>query len=125
MDPRAVALLQSSPQLRSAFEHAKHNRGARTALKQQLTILCDEGRSHPEYWGLKTELDALDGGEDDSDVVDEDGSWDDISFGDSLNLDDRLSSMSAGSGGSSLSSLSFEDTGMGDSFNDNDSIQDY
>ena len=37
MDPRAVALLQSSPRLRAVFEHAKHNRGARVALKQQLT----------------------------------------------------------------------------------------
>lgn len=71
MDPRAVALLQASPRLRAAFEHAKHNRGARVALKQQLTILCDEGRSHPEYWSLKSELDNIDGGEDDSDVVDE------------------------------------------------------
>ena len=71
LDPRAVALLQASPRLRSAFEHAQHNRGARVALKQQLTILCDEGRSHPEYWSLKSELDSLDGGEDDSDVVDQ------------------------------------------------------
>mmetsp|Transcript_42934 Transcript_42934/g.68948 ORF Transcript_42934/g.68948 Transcript_42934/m.68948 type:complete len:169 (+) Transcript_42934:19-525(+) len=121
MDPRAVSLLQASPRLRSAFEHAQHNRGARVALKQQLTILCDEGRSHPEYWSLKSELDSLDGGEDDSDVVDQDGTFDDMSFGDSINLSDKLHSMSAGAG----SSLSFKDTGMGDSFGDNDLIQDY
>ena len=92
------------------------------ALKQQLTILCDEGRSHPEYWSLKTELDTLDGGEDDSDVLDEDGSFNDISFGDSINLDDRLSSLSLGS---DSSSLDFKDSGMGDSFSDNDIIQDW
>lgn len=28
-----------------------------------------QGRSHPEYWALKTELDKVDGGEDDSDVL--------------------------------------------------------
>ena len=121
MDPRAVALLQASPGLRAAFERAKHNRGARVALKQQLTILCDEGRSHPEYWSLKSELDNLDGGEDDSDVLDEDGTFDDMSFGDSLNLDDKLHSMSFGSGSSALSF----DSGMGDTFSDNDIIQDW
>ena len=122
MDPRAVALLQASPSLRSAFEHAKHNKGARVALKQQLTILCDEGRSHPAYWSLKTELDNLDGGEDDSDVIDGDGSFDDMSFGDSINLDDKLHSMSIDTGSSSLA---FKDSGMGDSFGDNDMIQDW
>ena len=125
MDPRAVALLQASPQLRAVFEHAKHNPRARTALKQQLTILCDEGRSHPEYWSLKTELDALDGGEDDSDVIDADGSWDDVSFGNSIKMDDSLGSLSLSNGGNSLSSLDFKDTGMGDSFADSDIIQDY
>ena len=33
---------------------------------------------------------SLDGGEDDSDVLDEDGSFNRISFGDSMNLDDKL-----------------------------------
>ena len=122
MDPRAVALLQASPRLRAAFEHAKHNRGARVALKQQLTILCDEGRSHPEYWSLKTELDKVDGGEDDSDVLDSDGSFDDGSFGDAMHLEDKLHSMSFGS---DSSSLRFKDMGMGDSFSDDDIIQDY
>ena len=68
------------------------------ALKQQLTILCDEGRSHPEYWSLKTALDSIDGGEDDSDVLDEDGSFNEMSFGDSLDLDSELHSMSIGGG---------------------------
>ena len=123
MDPRAVALLQSQPRLRAAFEHAKHNRGARLAMKQQLTILCDEGRSHPEYWSLKTELDNVDGGEDDSDVLDADGSFNDIDFGDSMDMDDKLHSLSVGSQLSN--NLDFKDTGMGDSFGDNDIIQDY
>jgi len=45
-------------------------------------MLCDEGRSHPKYWALKTELDDLDGGEDDSDTIGsfEDSSLDDDSF---------------------------------------------
>ena len=92
------------------------------ALKQQLTILCDEGRSHPEYWSLKTALDSIDGGEDDSDVLDDDGSFNEVSFGDSLDLDSELHSMSMSGGGEALH---FSDTGLGDSFGDNDSIQDW
>lgn len=41
-------------------------------------MLCDEGRSHPHYWALKTELDNLDGGEDDSDTL---GGFEDSGFG--------------------------------------------
>eukprot|EP00281_Chroomonas_sp_CCMP1168_P007759 CAMPEP_0206275504 /NCGR_PEP_ID=MMETSP0047_2-20121206/35794_1 /ASSEMBLY_ACC=CAM_ASM_000192 /TAXON_ID=195065 /ORGANISM="Chroomonas mesostigmatica_cf, Strain CCMP1168" /LENGTH=423 /DNA_ID=CAMNT_0053704931 /DNA_START=5 /DNA_END=1276 /DNA_ORIENTATION=+ len=52
-----------------AFSEAKGDSGKRAALKQRLTMLCDEGRSHPQYWALKSELDRLDGGEDDSDTV--------------------------------------------------------
>lgn len=53
----------------TAFGEAKKDGAKRSALKQQLTMLCDEGRSHPQYWALKTELDSLDGGEDDSDTL--------------------------------------------------------
>mmetsp|Transcript_24984 Transcript_24984/g.57632 ORF Transcript_24984/g.57632 Transcript_24984/m.57632 type:complete len:354 (-) Transcript_24984:72-1133(-) len=62
----------------SAFSEAKRDPSKRAAFKQQLTMLCDEGRSHPQYWALKTELDKVDGGEDDSDTVD---SFDDDGFG--------------------------------------------
>ncbi len=66
-------------------------------------MLCDEGRSHPEYWALKTELDKVDGGEDDSDVLsattgaqgpiddfinDEDFTADNIANGDALTVMD-------------------------------------
>ncbi len=110
----------------------------RKILKARLTILCDEGRSHPQvmhhrlpmsilpsfnnarfgflyrktvimtdlsypvvqYWALKKERDRLDGGEDDSDVVQ---SWadnqisgvdDDVDMSDdfSTNWDDDFSS---------------------------------
>ena len=56
-------------QIMSDFEAAKGDKSKRAAFKQRLTMLCDEGRSHPQYWALKTELDDLDGGEDDSDTL--------------------------------------------------------
>jgi len=69
-------------QIMAGYEAAKHDKGVRSVVKQQLTMLCDEGRSHPKYWALKTELDNLDGGEDDSDTIGsfEDSSLDDDSF---------------------------------------------
>ena len=119
---RGRALLQRNPALRKQVIRALHDRKTRVALKQQLTILCDEGRSHPEYWALKTVLDKVDGGEDDSDVIHADGSFDEPSYAQDWDDD----SWSDGFQGLHISQDDkFSDEGLGISFSDNDSIQNW
>eukprot|EP00285_Hemiselmis_virescens_P008932 CAMPEP_0173393256 /NCGR_PEP_ID=MMETSP1356-20130122/22007_1 /TAXON_ID=77927 ORGANISM="Hemiselmis virescens, Strain PCC157" /NCGR_SAMPLE_ID=MMETSP1356 /ASSEMBLY_ACC=CAM_ASM_000847 /LENGTH=349 /DNA_ID=CAMNT_0014351255 /DNA_START=13 /DNA_END=1062 /DNA_ORIENTATION=- len=75
---KAQHLQMLHQQVMSGYAEAVRDPSKRAAFKQQLTMLCDQGRSHPQYWALKTELDKVDGGEDDSDTVD---SFDDDGFG--------------------------------------------
>lgn len=58
--PRRFGLEQAMHKhIGAAFERALVNKPARVALKAQLTMLCDQGRSHPEYWALKGMLDKV------------------------------------------------------------------
>jgi hypothetical protein len=100
--PRRFGLEQAMRKhIGEAFKRALVDKHARVTLKAQLTMLCDEGRSHPEYWQLKGWLDRIDGGEDDGDVLSADGSFDESFVGDTTGA-------------------SYEDLHMGSSFHFND-----
>mmetsp|Transcript_26072 Transcript_26072/g.40792 ORF Transcript_26072/g.40792 Transcript_26072/m.40792 type:complete len:150 (-) Transcript_26072:222-671(-) len=89
----ATKVLKADPKMSKAYHRALKDKKVRGVLKAKLTMLCDEGRSHPEYWALKSELDKVDGGEDDSDTLSYDGSFSEDDIGGDMDDMDLRNSM--------------------------------